>query len=110
MRNGYELYSEPNDSMQAYIYSNVADVSDLKRIFSTLRRDVEHAASRAILTSLYRRAIYVIALLSTSAWEKRFGNNIIALQKIGRDEFNRTIRAINLHAKRIGTNPNYSEY
>jgi hypothetical protein len=72
--------------------------SDLKRVFTEIRRDVASAKSRAALSEFYKRAGYLIMLTHAPAWKEKFGGHDAALRKVGKEEFHKTARAINRRA------------
>lgn len=92
-----------------HIYGEVENKSDLERIFSQIRGDVERADSRSALTELHRRAGYLITLTHAPSWEEKFGKETTALRKAAEDEFRRTAQKINHRAKQVGTEANYDE-
>ena len=82
---------------------------DFRRIFREIRKDVEEATSRRILTELYKQAGYMITLTHSTPINEKFGNPVNIERRIAESEFARTVRKINQQAKRIGTEPNYNE-
>ena len=92
-----------------HIYGEVDDKTDLKKVFSEIRQDVENAKSRSELTELYRRAGYLITLTNASSWEKKFGDEIDDIRQVADEEFAKTARKINSRAKEIGTDADYDE-
>jgi hypothetical protein len=92
-----------------HIYGEVDNKTDLKHVFSEIRRDVEIAKSRFDLTELYRRAGFLIPLTNTSSWEKKFGDEIDEIREVAEEEFAKTARMINRRAEEIGTESNYDE-
>src|SRR5947209_17746881 len=85
------------------IYGEVENKSDLDKIFSQIRGDIEKADSRPALTELYRRAGYLITLTHAPSWEEKFGKEAVSLRKEAEDEFRKTAQKINHRAKQIGT-------
>jgi hypothetical protein len=92
-----------------HIYGEVDNKTDLKKVFSEIRQDVENTKSRSDLTELYRRAGYLITLTNASSWEKKFGDEIDELRTVAEDEFAKTARKINNQAEKIGTHADYDE-
>jgi hypothetical protein len=92
-----------------HIYGEVESKSDLDKIFSQIRGDVEKAGSREPLTELYRRAGYLITLTHAPSWEEKFGKEAASLRKEAEDEFRKTAQKINQRAKQIGTEGDYDE-
>lgn len=92
-----------------HIYGEVDNKTDLKKVFSEIRDDVEKAGSRPALTELYRRAGYLITLTNASSWEKKFGDDIDAIRETAEEEFSKTARAINRRAEEVGTDADYDE-
>jgi hypothetical protein len=91
------------------IYGEIDNKTDMEKIFTAIRGDVENAGSRADLTELYKRAGYLITLTHAPSWETKFGRETAALRKVGREEFHKTARKINRRAEQIGTEANYDE-
>ena len=91
------------------IYGEVENKSDLDKIFSQIRGDIEKADSRPALTELYRRAGYLITLTHAPSWEEKFGKEAASLRKEAEDEFRKTAQKINHRAKQIGTEADYDE-
>jgi hypothetical protein len=92
-----------------HIYGEVDNKTDLKNVFSQIRRDVENARSRPELTELYRRAGYLITLTQASSWEKKFGDEISDIRETAEEEFASAARKINSRAEEIGTDAVYDE-
>jgi hypothetical protein len=92
-----------------HIYGEVDNKTDLKKVFTEIRQDVENARSRSDLTELYRRAGYLITLTNASSWEKKFGDEIGDIRETAEDEFATTARKINNRAKEIGTDADYDD-
>ncbi len=82
---------------------------DLRRVFRDIRKDIEEATSRRILTELYKQAGYMITLTHSTPINEKFGNPVKIERGIAEREFARTVRKINQQAKKIGTEPNYNE-
>ena len=92
-----------------HIYGEVDNKTDLKKVYSEIRDDVENAKSRSDLTELYRRAGYLITLSNAPSWEKKFGDEINDIRDEAEDEFTKTVRKINSRAEEIGTDTDYDE-
>lgn len=91
------------------MYGEIDNQTDLKAVFSEIRNDTEHAKSRAGLTELYRRAIYLITLAEAPAWETKSGDELDEIRKAAEEEFGKTARKINHRAEMVGTDANYDE-
>lgn len=91
------------------IYGEVNNKSDLKKIFSAIRQDVNDAKTRPALTELYRRAGYLVTLTYSPAWQEKFGRETSKLRSDATDEFHTTARKINRRAKEIGSEADYDE-
>jgi hypothetical protein len=91
------------------IYGQVNNKTDLKRVFSEIRRDVQEAKSRPGLTELYKRAGYLITLTHAPSWQEKFGKDAGKLRDLGEEEFRKTAHAINRRAAEIGTEADYDE-
>ena len=81
--------------------------TDLERIFTEIRDDVDEAKSRPDLTELYRRASYLITLAHTPIWDQRLGKEAKRFRDVGKEEFKKTVREINRRAEEIGTDADY---
>ena len=92
-----------------HIYGEVHSKTGMKRIFTDIRHDIDHAKSRPALTELYKRAGYLITLTHAPSWEEKFGRRAAGLRRVGEDEFQKTARQINRRASRIGTAADYDE-
>jgi hypothetical protein len=92
-----------------HIYGEVDNKTDLKKVFSEIRQDVENAKSRSDLTELHRRAGYLITLTNASSWEKKFGDDIRDIREVAEEEFAKTARKINRRAEEIGVEADYDE-
>ncbi len=93
----------------AKIYGTVESESGLRRIFSSIRGDVEQARSRRALTELYKRAAYLITLTYAPSWKKKFGGRAARIRRIADGQFETTARKINRRARAIGTDADYDE-
>jgi len=92
-----------------HIYGEINNKTDMKKVFTEIRKDVEHAGSRPTLTELYKRAGYLITLTHAPSWEEKFGKEARELRKLGEKEFSTTARKINTRAKKIGTEADFDE-
>ena len=91
------------------IYGKIDSKTDMKKVFSEIRRDVDRASSRPALTELYKRAGYLITLTYAPSWEEKFGREARSLRQTGEEEFRKTARKINRRAEVIGTEADYDE-
>ncbi len=91
------------------IYGEINSKTDMKRVFSEIRRDVQEAKSRPALTELYKRAGYLITLTHAPSWHEKFSKEADELRALGEDEFKKTAHTINRRAAAIGTEANYDE-
>jgi hypothetical protein len=92
-----------------HIYGEVNSKTGMKKVFTTIRRQVEDARSRPDLTELYKRAGYLITLTHAPSWEEKFGREAASLRRVGEEEFGKTARKINRRAAQIGTEADYDE-
>ncbi len=91
------------------IYGEVENETDLRKVFSEIRRDVKEAKSRPALTELYKRAGYLITLTHAPSWQEKFGKDAGKLRSVGEKEFHETAQTINRRAAEIGTEADYDE-
>ncbi len=96
-------------SEDRHIYGEVNSKTDLKKIFTDIRRDVESAKSRPALTELYKRAGYLITLTHAPSWQEKFGREAAALRQVGEEEFHKTAQKINHRAAQIGTEADFDD-
>ncbi len=92
-----------------HIYSEINNKTDMRKVFSEIRGDVNHASSRPALTELYKRAGYLVTLTHAPSWDKKFGREASSLRKVGEEEFTKTARKINTRAKDINAEADYDE-
>jgi len=92
-----------------HIYGEVNSQTGMREIFKDIRRDVGAAKSRPALTELYKRAGYLITLTHAPSWEEKFGRKAGSVRRVAEEEFGKTARKINSHAKAIGTDADYDE-
>jgi hypothetical protein len=92
-----------------HIYGEIDSKTDLKRVFSEIRHNVEEAKSRPALTELYKRAGYLITLSKAPSWKTKFGKELSEIRKAAEKEFTTTAHKINSQAKKIGTDADYDE-
>ena len=92
-----------------HIYSEIKNKTDMRKVFSAIRRDVTHARSRPALTELYKRAGYLITLTHAPSWKEKFGSDARELRKLGEEEFGKTARKINSQAKKVGAEADFDE-
>ncbi len=92
-----------------HIYGEINGSTDMKRVFTAIRRDVENARSRPALTELYKRAGYLITLTHAPAWREKFGRKLGGLRAVGEDEFRRTAKKINRRAREIGAQADFDD-
>jgi hypothetical protein len=91
------------------IYGEIDNRTDMQKVFTAIRGDVENARSRSDLTELYKRAGYLITLTYAPSWEEKFGREAGSMRKVGEEEFRKTAKKINRRAEQIGTEANYDE-
>jgi hypothetical protein len=92
-----------------HIYGEINNKTDMRKVFSAIRKDVSQAKSRPALTELYKRAGYLITLTHAPSWREKFGREAKALRELGKDEFGKTARKINSRAKKIGAEADFDE-
>ncbi len=92
-----------------HIYGEINNKTDMRKVFSEIRGDVDHAKNRPALTELYKRAGYLVTLTHAPSWDKKFGREAGQLRKVGEDEFSKTARKINKRAKDIDAPADYDE-
>jgi hypothetical protein len=92
-----------------HIYGEINSKTGMKRVFVSIRRDVERAKSRPALSEMYKRAGYLITLTHAPSWNKKFGREASQLRKLGEEEFSRTARKINSRARQINAKADYDE-
>jgi hypothetical protein len=92
-----------------HIYGEINTKTDLKKIFSQIRHDVDEAGTRPALTELYKRAGYLITLSHAPSWEKKLGHEAAEIRQTAGYEFSSTARQINQRAEKIGTEADYDE-
>jgi hypothetical protein len=92
-----------------HIYGEINNKTDIKRVFSAIRRDIDSTNSRPALTELYKRAGYLITLTHAPAWQEKFGKRRQMLRHIGEDEFRKTAHKLNRRTALIGTESDFDE-
>ena len=92
-----------------HIYGEIENKTDMRKVFSEIRKDVSQARSRPALTELYRRAGYLITLTHAPSWKEKFGKEARQLRDLGEEEFGKTARKINSQAKKIGAEADFDE-
>jgi hypothetical protein len=91
------------------IYGEIKNKTDMRKVFSEIRKDVQHARSRPALTELYKRAGYLITLTHAPSWKEKFGREASELRQLGEKEFTTTAKKINSQAKKIGAEADFDE-
>jgi len=92
-----------------HIYGEIKNKTDMRKVFSEIRKDVAQAGSRPTLTELYKRAGYLITLTHAPSWKEKFGKEASELRQIGEKEFTTTAKKINSRAKKIGAEADFDE-
>lgn len=92
-----------------HIYGEIKNKTNMREVFSAIRKDVSQAKSRPALTELYRRAGYLITLTHAPSWKEKFGKEARELRDVGEEEFSKTARKINSRAKKIGAEADFDE-
>jgi hypothetical protein len=92
-----------------HIYGEIKNKTDMRKVFSAIRKDVSQAKSRPALTELYKRAGYLITLTHAPSWREKFGKEAKELRELGKDEFGKTARKINSRANKIGAEADFDE-
>ncbi len=91
------------------VYGEINNKTDMRKVFGSIRRNVDQAKSRPALSELYKRAGYLVTLTHAPSWRKKFGREAGELRKVGEEEFGRTARKINSRAKKINARADYDE-
>jgi hypothetical protein len=92
-----------------HIYGEINNKTDLRKVFTAIRKDVSQAKSRPALSELYKRAGYLITLTHAPSWKEKFGRHASELRKLGEKEFSSTAKKINSRAKKIGAEADFDE-
>ncbi len=92
-----------------HIYGEINNKTDMRRVFGSIRKNVDQAKSRPALSELYKRAGYLVTLTQAPSWHKKFGREAGSLQKLGETEFSKTARKINSRARKINARADYDE-
>jgi hypothetical protein len=82
------------------IYGEVTSPTSIRKIDRMIRSDIRATKSREQLTELKRRSDYLCTLTRSPAWKTRFGKQVDALLKVGKEENERTVRLANQVAKK----------
>ncbi len=91
------------------VYGEVKNKSDMRKVFSEIRKDVDNAKSRPALTELYKRAGYLVTLTHAPSWKEKFGKEARELRQVGEKQFSTTAKKINSRARKIGAEADYDE-
>ena len=96
-------------AVQRNIYGEINSKTGMRKVFTSIRRNVDQAKSRPALSELYKRAGYLVTLTHAPSWKKKFGHDAVQMRKVGEEEFGRTARKINSRARKINAQANYDE-
>jgi hypothetical protein len=91
------------------VFANVNSMTDLRSEFSAIRRNIFECKSQPDLMELYKRAVYLITLTQTPAWQEKFGSDAARLRRVGEEEFRRTAHELNRRAAAIGIESDFDE-
>jgi hypothetical protein len=92
-----------------HIYGEVNSKTGMRKVFSSIRGQVNRANSRPALSELYKRAGYMVTLTHAPSWKEKWGRQAGQMTKLGEEEFNKTARKINSRAKKIDVKADYDE-
>jgi hypothetical protein len=92
-----------------HVYGEINNKTDMRKVFTAIRKDVEQARSRPALSELYKRAGYLITLTHAPSWKEKFGGQARELRSLGENEFAKTAKKINSRAKKIGEDADFDE-
>jgi hypothetical protein len=92
-----------------HIYGEINGSTDMKKVFTAIRRDVEDARSRPALIELYKRAGYLITLTHAPAWAEKFAKKLRRMRAVGEVEFRRTANKINRRARELGAEADFDD-
>jgi len=90
-----------------HIYQSVGGVTDIREINRKIRKEVARAKTRAQLTELHKRSMYLVTLCHAPAWKEAFRGKIAKMKKAAQEEFTKTARAINRRAEKLGLRADY---
>jgi len=91
------------------IYGEINSKTGMRRVFGSIRKNVDRAKSRPALSELYKRAGYLVTLTHAPSWRKKFGGEAVQMRKVGIEEFGKTARKINSRARKINARADYDE-
>src|SRR5579883_2469763 len=89
------------------LVGEVKSRTGLKRVFQSIRHEIDEARGRPDLTELYCKAGDIIALTNTPSWQDQWGTEAARLRGLARKEFVTTVRKINRRARHLGTEADY---
>ena len=84
------------------IYGHVNSADDIREINGKIRREMENVTSKVELRELKRRSDYLCTLTRSSAWRKRFGDNVDNLLEVAKEENRKTTEKANQVARGKG--------
>lgn len=89
--------------------SRIENVGDMHQVYRDIRKEIGSAKTRGRLSTIYRQALSVITHSFASSWKKKYGSKLPRLRSVAKEEFTRTVRAINKRARKIGSDKMYDE-
>jgi hypothetical protein len=93
-----------------HLYREVNSIKDIREINRTIREEMDRVETREQLTELKKRSDYLCTLTFSPAWKTKFGERVIRLREVAKEENRKTVEHANEVARRHGWPANYDPW
>ena len=84
-------------------YGAVRGVKDIRAINCHIREQIKtEATTRAMISELVRRSLYLYTLTFTPRWKEKFRGKIRRMREAAKEEYAKTARVANKRLKELG--------
>ncbi|RLE42175.1 hypothetical protein DRJ19_04600 [Candidatus Woesearchaeota archaeon] len=84
-------------------YGYVRGINDIRAINCHIREQIKtEATTRAMISELVRRSLYLYTLTFTPRWKEKFRGKIRRMRQVAKEEYSKTARVANKRLKELG--------
>ncbi len=85
-----------------HIYGAVESIKDIRAINCHIREQIKRAKTRARITELVRRSLYLYTLTFSPAWREAFRGKVTKMRNAAKREYAKTAKIANKRLEELG--------
>jgi len=85
-----------------HIYGAVESIKDIRAINCHIREQIKKAKTRAKITELVRRSLYLYTLTFSPAWRNAFRGKVTKMRNAAKREYAKTAKIANKRLEELG--------